>query len=165
MKSQIIESEAWVAKKNQREKRRMKSPPCSYLKKRKVFALLIIFFLITLVPVSPALSLQDFHNPFKGKEINSKRQAYSTEVQQALKSQTHSVPLDDFFINLSQNRKQKIFKLKMNLKVSKPETRDEIKKRISQIREMIVILVSSKGPVQLSDPREKEILKEKSVKP
>ncbi len=71
-----------------------------------------------------------------------------------------SVPLDYFLVNLSEDQGQKLFKVEMEFDVDSVEVQEEINKRMPQVRDMIIILLSSKSYSQISTPKGKERLKE-----
>lgn len=125
------------------------------------FLFLIPAFLITFIPISPALSLQEFKNKFVNNQKDLVATSQPKETQKKLKLKpVYSIPLDHFFINLPQDRGQKLFKLEMKLSVDNPGIQNEINKRMLQIRDMIIILVSSKKYEQISTRQGQENLKE-----
>ena len=71
-----------------------------------------------------------------------------------------SVPLDYFLVNLAEDQGQKLFKVEMEFDVDSVEVQEEITKRMPQVRDIIIILLSSKEYSQISTPRGKENLKE-----
>ncbi len=71
-----------------------------------------------------------------------------------------SVPLDYFLVNLAEDQGQKLFKVEMEFDVDSVEVQEEINKRMPQVRDIIIILLSSKKYSQISTPRGKESLKE-----
>ena len=70
------------------------------------------------------------------------------------------IPLDHFLVNLSGELGHKIFKVKMEFDVDSSDVQDEIDKRMPRIRDIIIILLSSKNYSQVSTPKGKEKLKE-----
>lgn len=71
-----------------------------------------------------------------------------------------TIPLDYFLVNLSGDQGHKLFKVKMEFDVDSAEVQDEINKRMPQVRDIIIILLSSKNYSQVSTPKGKEKLKE-----
>ena len=71
-----------------------------------------------------------------------------------------AVPLDYFLVNLAEDQGQKLFKVEMEFDVDSVEVQEEINKRMPQVRDIIIILLSSKKYSQISTPRGKESLKE-----
>lgn len=72
----------------------------------------------------------------------------------------YSVPLDYFLVNLAEDQGQKLFKVQMEFDVDSVEVQEEINKRMPQVRDIIIILLSSKTYSQISTPKGKERLKE-----
>ena len=70
------------------------------------------------------------------------------------------VPLDYFLVNLAEDQGQKLFKVQMEFDVDSVDVQDEINKRMPQVRDIIIILLSSKSYDQIATPRGKERLKE-----
>ena len=71
-----------------------------------------------------------------------------------------AVPLDYFLVNLAEDQGQKLFKVEMEFDVDSVEAQEEINKRMPQVRDIIIILLSSKNYSQISTPKGKENLKE-----
>ena len=71
-----------------------------------------------------------------------------------------TIPLDYFLVNLSGELGHKLFKVKMDFDVDSAEVQEEITKRMPQVRDIIIILLSSKNYSQVSTPKGKEKLKE-----
>ena len=72
----------------------------------------------------------------------------------------YAVPLDYFLVNLAEDQGQKLFKVQMEFDVDNIEVQEEINKRMPQVRDIIIILLSSKTYNQISTPKGKERLKE-----
>jgi flagellar FliL protein len=72
----------------------------------------------------------------------------------------YSVPLDYFLVNLAEDQGQKLFKVQMEFDVDSSQVQEEINKRMPQVRDIIIILLSSKTYNQISTPKGKENLKE-----
>ncbi len=70
------------------------------------------------------------------------------------------IPLETFLVNLSGNRGNKVLKVNMELEVEGDHIGDEIDKRKPQIRDIIIILLSSKTYAQLSSTEGKEFLRD-----
>lgn len=70
------------------------------------------------------------------------------------------IPLETFLVNLSGNRGNKVLKVNMELEVEGDRIADEIDRRKAQIRDIIIILLSSKTYAQLSATEGKEFLRE-----
>lgn len=70
------------------------------------------------------------------------------------------IPMETFLVNLSGNRGNKLLKVNMELEVEGKSIAEEIDKRKPQIRDIIIILLSSKTYAQLSSAEGKEFLRE-----
>lgn len=71
-----------------------------------------------------------------------------------------TIPMETFLVNLSGNRGNKVLKVNMELEVEGDRIADEVDKRKPQIRDIIIILLSSKTYAQLSSPEGKEFLRD-----
>lgn len=71
-----------------------------------------------------------------------------------------TVPMETFLVNLSGNRGNKLLKVNMDLELQGAKVAEEIDKRKPQIRDIIIILLSSKTYAQLSSPEGKEYLRD-----
>ena len=94
----------------------------------------------------------------EGKEGEGKEGAKADKESQEFIGQT--VPLETFLINLSGNRGSKLLKVNMELEVDGTKVGEEIDKRKPQIRDIIIILLSSKTYSQLSSAEGKEFLRD-----
>lgn len=70
------------------------------------------------------------------------------------------VPMETFLVNLSGSRGRKILKVNMELEIEEKELLEEIEKRKPQIRDLIIILLSSKTFQNVSTPEGKEALRD-----
>lgn len=70
------------------------------------------------------------------------------------------VPLEMFLVNLSGQRGRKLAKVNMELEVSNEEVQEEIDQLKPKIRDMIIIILSSKTYAQMSSKEGKETLRE-----
>lgn len=70
------------------------------------------------------------------------------------------IPMETFLVNLSGNRGNKLLKVNMEFEVEGERVSEEIDKRKPQIRDIIIILLSSKTYAQLSTTEGKEFLRE-----
>ncbi len=71
-----------------------------------------------------------------------------------------TVPLETFLVNLSGSRGRKLLKVNMELELEGASVASEIEKRKPQVRDIIIILLSSNTYGQISSPEGKEYLKE-----
>jgi len=70
------------------------------------------------------------------------------------------IPLETFLVNLSGHRGNMLLKVSMELEVEGEKIADEIDKRKPQIRDIIIILLSSKTHAQMESADGKEFLRE-----
>ena len=70
------------------------------------------------------------------------------------------VPLETFLVNLAQTRGGKLMKINMSLEVGSDEVKSEIEKRKPQIRDIILLLLSSKTYDQVSTREGKDFLRD-----
>jgi flagellar protein FliL len=70
------------------------------------------------------------------------------------------IPMETFLVNLSGTRGNKVLKVNMELEVEGAKIAEEIDKRKPQLRDIIIILLSSKTYTQLSSAEGKEFLRE-----
>ncbi len=69
------------------------------------------------------------------------------------------VPLETFLVNLAGAKGRKLMKITMSLEVENTEVQEEIEKRKPQIRDIILILLSSKTYDQVSTKEGKNFLR------
>lgn len=70
------------------------------------------------------------------------------------------IPMETFLVNLAGTRGSKLLKVNMELEVEGYKVGEEIDKRKPQIRDMIIIILSSKTYAQLSEIKGKEDLRD-----
>jgi len=70
------------------------------------------------------------------------------------------VPMETFLVNLAGTRGNKLVKINMELEVDNPKVEDEIDHRKPQIRDIIIILLSSKTYDQVTTREGKESLRD-----
>jgi flagellar FliL protein len=70
------------------------------------------------------------------------------------------IPLETFLVNLSGHRGNMLLKVSMEFEVEGEKIAAEIDKRKPQIRDIIIILLSSKTHAQMESPEGKEFLRE-----
>jgi flagellar FliL protein len=70
------------------------------------------------------------------------------------------IPLETFLVNLSGQRGRKLVKIDMELEVNNDEVQEEIDQIKPKIRDMIIIILSSKTYAQVSTKEGKETLRE-----
>ena len=70
------------------------------------------------------------------------------------------IPMETFLVNLSGNRGNKLLKVNMEFEVEGEKIAEKIDKRKPQIRDIVIILLSSKTYPQLSSTEGKEFLRD-----
>ncbi len=70
------------------------------------------------------------------------------------------IPLETFLVNLSGSRGQKLAKINMELEVNNDEVQKEIDKLKPKIRDIIIIILSSKSYAQVATTEGKDALRE-----
>jgi flagellar FliL protein len=70
------------------------------------------------------------------------------------------IPLETFLVNLAGSRGQKLAKINMELEVNNDEVQKEIEKLKPKIRDIIIIILSSKTYAQVSSKEGKDALRE-----
>ena len=70
------------------------------------------------------------------------------------------IPMETFLVNPAGNRGNKLLKVNMEFEVEGDKIAEEIDKRKPQIRDIVIILLSSKTYAQLSSPEGKEFLRD-----
>jgi flagellar protein FliL len=69
------------------------------------------------------------------------------------------IPMETFLVNLAGTRGNKLVKINMELEVDGPKVEEEIEKRKPQVRDIIIILLSSKTYDQMTTKDGKEFLR------
>lgn len=70
------------------------------------------------------------------------------------------IPLETFLVNLAGSRGRKLAKVNMELEIEGEQVHEEIEKRKAQIRDIIIILLSSKTYAQVENKEGKEHLRD-----
>lgn len=108
---------------------------------------------------------------YKAKQIESAQPTidqvvkgeHEAQVEDKAKAEEfvgRTIPLETFLVNLSGSRGRKLLKVNMELEVEGEQVQGEIEKRKPQVRDIIIILLSSKTYGQISSTEGKEFLKE-----
>jgi flagellar FliL protein len=97
------------------------------------------------------------HGEAKGEAKGEKAAGRDEEGQEFIGK---TIPMETFLVNLSGNRGNKLLKVNMDLELEGGKIAEEIDKRKPQIRDIIIILLSSKTYAQLSSPEGKEYLRD-----
>lgn len=81
----------------------------------------------------------------------------------AAKDEAKMVPLESFIINLNGNEGYKFMKITMSLEVDSTATQEEIMKRQAQVRDTIVVLLTSKSYGEVAGENGQQKLKEELI--
>lgn len=92
--------------------------------------------------------------------IEGEKQALEEEAAAEEEFIGKLVPLETFLVNLAGTRGGKLMKINMSLEVGNDEVQAEIEKRKPQIRDIILILLSSKTYDQVSSREGKDFLRD-----
>ncbi len=86
----------------------------------------------------------------------------AAQVQEALEKDFIGalIPLETFLVNLSGSRGRKLLKINMELEVDGEEVQVEIDQLKPKIRDIIIVILSSKTYAQVSTPSGKDVLRE-----
>lgn len=90
----------------------------------------------------------------KGEAVTQAKEAQNKEFIGKL------VPLETFLVNLSGSRGRKLMKVNMELEVSGPEVMVEVEQLKPKIRDIIIIVLSSKSYAQVASKEGKDILRD-----
>jgi flagellar FliL protein len=105
---------------------------------------------------------------------NKKREAAEPKIDSVIRSEHDAqkkeqeepefigklIPLETFLVNLSGSRGQKLAKINMELEVNNDEVQKEIEKLKPKIRDIIIIILSSKAYAQVATTEGKDALRE-----
>ena len=90
-----------------------------------------------------------------GQEIDEQKDVISPSASEA-----KMVSMEPFFINLSGSEGYKLLKVTMSMEVENAETQDEISNRQAQIKDIVLVLLSSKSYGEVSGENAQRRLKE-----
>lgn len=134
---------------------------------QKPLLLIIVVVLNMLVMSSVVMILYTSYKAEKGKpklqdviqgeKDDQVKQAQTEDSQDVLGK---LIPMETFLVNLSGSHGNKLVKIEMELEVDGPKVEEEIEKRKPQLRDIIIILLSSKTYDQVSTREGKETLRD-----
>jgi len=87
-------------------------------------------------------------------------QAENSPEAQARRLQERMVPLDPFVVNVSGDGYNRFLKLQLELQAESPELKTEIDARLPQVRDALIVLLSSKRLSDITDYEGKALLKQ-----
>jgi flagellar protein FliL len=92
-------------------------------------------------------------------EIDDSKEETAKTEKKAAEPEIKLVALETFYVNLDGSEGYKLLKVTMSLEVDKSEVQDEIVKRQAQVRDMIIILLTSKRYGEVSGENAQDKLK------
>jgi len=134
---------------------------------QKPLLLIIVVVLNMLVMSSVVMILYTSYKAEKGKPklqdvIQGEKDTQTTQDQAQENDDVVGklVPMETFLVNLAGTHGNKLAKINMELEVDGPKVEEEIEKRKPQIRDIIIILLSSKTYDQVTTREGKESLRD-----
>jgi flagellar FliL protein len=94
------------------------------------------------------------------KVVEGEAQAQAEEKEKADEFIGKMIPMETFYVNLAGNRGNRLLKVNMELEVESEKVIEEIEKRKPQIRDIIIIILSSKTFKDLESRQGKEGLRD-----
>lgn len=94
------------------------------------------------------------------KVVQGEAQAQAEEKEKADEFIGKMIPMETFYVNLAGNRGNRLLKVNMELEVESEKVIEEIEKRKPQIRDIIIIILSSKTFKDLESRQGKEGLRD-----
>lgn len=138
------------------------APASSTAQKPTLFIILAVFNMIVVVGVGAMIFMaqQKAENEdgvdsvIRGEQEAQKEDAVKEDFIGKL------IPLETFLVNLSGSRGRKLAKINMELEVSNDDVQGEIDKLKPKIRDIIIIILSSKSYAQISKKEGKDVLRD-----
>lgn len=124
---------------------------------------LVVLNMLVVAGVGAMLYLgkkKEAEQPTLDKVIHGEAEAQHEEKKEEEDFVGKMIPMETFLVNLSGNRGNKLLKVNMELEVEGERISEEIDKRKPQVRDIIIILLSSKTYAQMESPEGKEFLRE-----
>lgn len=139
--------------------------PVAETKKDKPVLLMVLLVvnIFALVGVGAMLYLNSKKADEKAsfeKVAKGEKETQEKEAAQEEEYIGQRVPLETFLVNLAGVRGGKLMKITMSLEVENEDVQDEVYKRKPQIRDIILILLSSKTYDQVSSKEGKDFLRD-----
>jgi len=125
----------------------------------KLLLIVIVILLLVLLIIGGLvayflLSGEEEEEQIKSQKIEKKKKVSSmTEIGPIY-------PLDRFIVNLLSNNSNRYLKCKIDLELDSPDLQEEIDKKLSPIRDLIIRILSSKTVEEIQTSKGKEKLKE-----
>ncbi len=145
------------------EKKEATTDSASAPKKPTLFIALSVINMIIVLGVGVMIYLgkkKEASQPTIDDVIRGEHEAQQKDVPESDQFIGQMVPLETFLVNLAGSRGRALAKVNMELEVEGEQVLEEIEKRKPQIRDIIIILLSSKSYAQVEDKDGKEHLRE-----
>ena len=125
----------------------------------KLLLIVIIVLLLVLLIIGGLVAY------FLLSEEEKKEEATSPKIEKNKKISNMTqigpiYPLEKFIVNLLSNHSSRYLKCKIDLELDSPELQEEIDKKLSPIRDLIIRILSSKTVEEIQTSKGKEKLKE-----
>lgn len=129
-------------------------------KDRKPFILTLLIVVNTVFLLSVGVGLYYFVN--KVQEATQQENVVDKDKDLITPTQKEAkvVAIEPFYVNLSGSEGYKLLKVTMSMEVENAEVQDEISKRQAQIKDIVLLLLSSKTYGEISGENAKRKLKE-----
>lgn len=130
--------------------------------KPTLFIILAIFNMLVVGGVGAMLYLDKQHKAKEPGIDDVIKGEYEKQQQEEVKEDFIGklIPLETFLVNLSGSRGRKLAKVNMEMEVSNDEVQEEIEKLKPKIRDIIIIILSSKSYAQVSTKEGKNALRD-----
>ncbi len=103
---------------------------------------------------------KEAQEPTLDKVIKGEHEAQKEDHEKSEEFIGKTIPLETFLVNLSGSRGRKLLKVNLELELEGEKVQEEIEKRKPQVRDIIIILLSSKTYGQVASSEGKDFLKE-----
>lgn len=94
------------------------------------------------------------------KVVEGEAQAQEEDKEKTSEFVGKMIPMETFYVNLAGNRGNRLLKVNMEIEVENDKVIEEIEKRKPQIRDIIIIILSSKTFKDLESRQGKEALRD-----
>ena len=130
--------------------------------KPTLFIILAIFNMLVVGGVAAMLFLNKQQKAAEPNIDDVIKGEYETQQEELLNEDYIGklIPLETFFVNLSGSRGRKLAKVNMEIEVNNDEVQEEIEKLKPKIRDVIIIILSSKSYAQVSTKEGKDSLRD-----
>lgn len=132
--------------------------------KPTLFVALLVFALIAMAVQS--YLIYSFMTAKHGKddlakiEEGQKKEASEAEQEgESVQTEGPTVPLESFIVNLAESKGRRIAKVSVEFQLTNREVQDEIERRKAEIRDMVLILLTSKTYQEISTKEGKDFLR------